>query len=332
MTSANEFDEHPDGHGHRSGVAARIAGVPVETLRVWERRYGLSEPQRSAHGQRLYSDAQVRRLALIKRLVDQGHPIGALAQLPVERLGALVRVEAGDAGAPVRIALAGYALARQLLSAVQAGAAAELVRTCAGLGDAPAALAGSGAEVLLVEVPELVPDACDTLVELQAACGAPAAVLLYRFANSATVARLRARGWVVARAPADPVEIVLLCQAARAATAKSACAPGPAAPAPVAPPRFDELALAALGAAASRLACECPRHLADILLMLGSFERYSAQCGSVDAADAQLHRDLARAAGSARATLETALERLALAEGLPLPGARPIPNPSPQPL
>src|SRR5436305_1793865 len=26
--------------GYRSGVAARLAGLPVETLRVWERRYG----------------------------------------------------------------------------------------------------------------------------------------------------------------------------------------------------------------------------------------------------------------------------------------------------
>src|SRR6476659_1932008 len=71
---------------YRSGVAARLAGLPVETLRVWERRYGISDTQRSAHGQRLYSDAQVRRLKLMKQLVDQGHPIGALAQLPLEEL------------------------------------------------------------------------------------------------------------------------------------------------------------------------------------------------------------------------------------------------------
>ncbi|MCL6485084.1 MAG: MerR family transcriptional regulator, partial [Janthinobacterium lividum] len=71
---------------YRSGVAARLAGLPVETLRVWERRYGISDTGRSAHGQRLYSEAQVRRLRLMKQLVDQGHPIGALAKLQLEQL------------------------------------------------------------------------------------------------------------------------------------------------------------------------------------------------------------------------------------------------------
>ncbi len=70
----------------RSGVAARLAGLAVETLRVWERRYAVSETHRSEHGQRLYSAAQVRRLGLLKQLVDQGNPIGTIAALPVEQL------------------------------------------------------------------------------------------------------------------------------------------------------------------------------------------------------------------------------------------------------
>ncbi|PJI53093.1 hypothetical protein CTI14_33225, partial [Methylobacterium radiotolerans] len=40
---------------YRSGVAARLAGLSPETLRVWERRYNLSDVERSARGQRLYS-------------------------------------------------------------------------------------------------------------------------------------------------------------------------------------------------------------------------------------------------------------------------------------
>jgi hypothetical protein len=68
------------------------------------------------------------------------------------------------------------------------------------------------------------------------------------------------------------------------------------------------------------MSCECPRHLSDILMTLGSFERYSFQCASANDKDALLHRNLGLAAGRARAILETALEQLALAEGLPLPG------------
>src|SRR4051812_34671852 len=86
MTNNVAGSAHSGPSGFRSGVAARLAGVPVETLRVWERRYGLSSPQRSARGQRLYSEEQVRRLSLIKQLVDQGHPIGTLASLSPEQL------------------------------------------------------------------------------------------------------------------------------------------------------------------------------------------------------------------------------------------------------
>ena len=100
---------------YRSGVAARLAGLPVETLRVWERRYGNSDTGRSEHRQRLYSQAQVRRLRLIKQLVDQGHPIGALAQLPLEQLGALAVVPVPRSAAQLpRVALVGPALARRL--------------------------------------------------------------------------------------------------------------------------------------------------------------------------------------------------------------------------
>ena len=91
----------------------------------------------------------------------------------------------------------------------------------------------------------------------------------------------------------------------------------------VAPPRFDEEALATIAAAGNRLSCECPRHLTDILLMVGSFERYSAQCANRNPEDARLHAQLELAAGQARVVLENAMVALAIADGLPLP---PAPN------
>jgi hypothetical protein len=59
--------------------------------------------------------------------------------------------------------------------------------------------------------------------------------------------------------------------------------------------------------------------LAELLMMVGSFERYSFQCASRNDDDARLHQDLGHAAGQARTVLEAAMERLARAEDLPLP-------------
>jgi len=81
------------------------------------------------------------------------------------------------------------------------------------------------------------------------------------------------------------------------------------------------VALFPLGVAPNTtVACECPKHLAELLIQLGQFEAYSAECASRDAQDAALHRHLQRVSGQARLLLEDALARVAEAEGL-LPGA-----------
>jgi MerR family transcriptional regulator, light-induced transcriptional regulator len=76
---------------HRSGAVARMLGMPVATLRVWERRYALCQPQLTPSGQRLYSASDVRRLAMIKQLTERGHAIGSLAELNVAQLQAVVQ-------------------------------------------------------------------------------------------------------------------------------------------------------------------------------------------------------------------------------------------------
>jgi DNA-binding transcriptional MerR regulator len=308
---------------YRTGTAARLAGLPVETLRVWERRYGISDTARSARGQRLYSDAQVRRLALIKQLVDQGHGVGSLARLSDDELHALLPGAGGDgaprSSRPVRVALVGDALVRRLAAGGRELIALDLVAACAGLDDT-ARLAAGGAEVVLVELAELNEELIAPILSLRERLGA-VPVVLYRFAASGTLARLRAQGCVVAQAPADLAQLVLLCESARAqAGGKPAPAAGASArpPAPLPPPRYDDATLAALSTVRSSLSCECPRHLADLLMMLASFERYSGECANRAPDDAILHHDLGAAAGQARLLLEAALARLARAEGLAL--------------
>lgn len=64
--------------------------------------------------------------------------------------------------------------------------------------------------------------------------------------------------------------------------------------------------------------CECPNHLSEILLQLGSFEDYSAACENRNQADAAIHAALHRATGQARAIMEEALAQLLVHERIVL--------------
>lgn len=59
--------------GLHIAAVERDTGIPKDTLRVWERRYGFPKPERNDHGDRTYPLAQVSRLRLVKQLVDSGH-------------------------------------------------------------------------------------------------------------------------------------------------------------------------------------------------------------------------------------------------------------------
>ncbi len=58
------------------GAVSRLSGVPVEGIRIWERRYGLLSPTRSAGGHRKYSDDDVELLRALKALTESGSRIG----------------------------------------------------------------------------------------------------------------------------------------------------------------------------------------------------------------------------------------------------------------
>ena len=54
------------------GRTAQLTGVPRETLRKWEQRYGVVSPARTEGNYRLYDDEAVRRLSVMRDLVDSG--------------------------------------------------------------------------------------------------------------------------------------------------------------------------------------------------------------------------------------------------------------------
>jgi len=71
------------------GSVERDTGIGRDTLRVWERRYGFPSPERNNKGERVYTADQVRRLQVIRRLLDQGLRPGRVVPLDDDSLGDL---------------------------------------------------------------------------------------------------------------------------------------------------------------------------------------------------------------------------------------------------
>jgi hypothetical protein len=67
---------------HPIQVVTRRTGVSADVLRVWEKRYAVVTPVRSATGRRLYSDADIERLRLMVQATRTGRTIGQVAALP----------------------------------------------------------------------------------------------------------------------------------------------------------------------------------------------------------------------------------------------------------
>lgn len=90
MNSQAPIDLHP------IQVVVRRSGVSADLLRAWEKRYQAVTPGRSDGGHRLYSDADIERLRLIKDAMNGGRRIGDVASLPTEEIARLVSEDAAE--------------------------------------------------------------------------------------------------------------------------------------------------------------------------------------------------------------------------------------------
>ena len=71
------------------GTLSGLTGLSPHTIRAWERRYDALSPSRTDSNRRVYHDEDVERLSLLKQVVEAGHSIGQVANLPTDQLRSL---------------------------------------------------------------------------------------------------------------------------------------------------------------------------------------------------------------------------------------------------
>jgi MerR family transcriptional regulator, light-induced transcriptional regulator len=307
------------------GVLSRLTGINPGTLRIWERRYAIANPARSgARDKRMYSQSDVDRLALVKALVDGGHPVSSLAKLSTGELRSRLKMSAETVSAAVsggasasRVVVLGDSLAIRLEQSKDQLPGMEICgafRSAAELDHRAKALA---AEVLLVEYSTLQRETPAAVWRHLALTGVRHAVVVYGFGAQRTRQELERAGVLCLQAPVSLPEIERACASARgavvqtigAATARTGALP---------PHRFSAEQLARIASRTTPIKCECPHHLVDLVSSLLAFETYSRECKDLYPEDVEIHELLLTSTAAARALLETSLAQILQAEGIPV--------------
>jgi DNA-binding transcriptional MerR regulator len=315
---------------YRIGAVSNLSGVPVATLRVWERRYDLVSPPKSNGGHRLYSKRDVHKLTLLKTLTQQGHAISSLSHLSLENLQSMLndhrsaisaRQQTSGRPAVIRLAVVGYGMASrietqrflmtfgpttlkvlQVFSDVQEALSAKLTET---------------PDVWLVHMGSVQASIQNDLNQLRRQTGVRRCILIYHFATVTVLQYLHSSGVIGRREPVSDEELSEIIQST-VYVDNSLTLSAPGNPDTIPARKYSDAVLRRVADISTTVLCECPRHVAELVSMLNSFEIYSQDCLSKSGEDARLHAYLTAVSGSARAMFEQALERIAAHENIDL--------------
>ena len=312
---------------YRIGAVSKTTGIPVSTLRMWETRYGAFSPVKTQGKQRLFQEHDVSKALLLKQLSQAGHAISANAHLDLEQLRHMSQVtnpigkSRVNPGQPVSLAVVGLNLANRIESKKFAlGLKQSQIRVTDVLEDLAAASKASfldNPQVLLIKVNSLqtqVHQAITALIQKQRFAQT---IVLYHFAPEPVVQAMKLAGLIVRREPLSDAELAELLLSVVFIDHERAQEYGTTG-AVISARKYSEATLNRVAGISTNVLCECPKHVAELISQLASFEEYSQECLNNKAEDAHLHAYLTSISGSARALFENALEKIAAHEGIDL--------------
>lgn len=304
--------------GYTIGVVARRTNIHPETLRVWERRYQMVVPQRNDTGRRLYSEDDILKLSLVKKLTEAGHPVSGLADLSIDTLRRRLNASVPPAQhikqpAPhtCRVIFCGESLGLRMKREKQLIVDIDIVACLRHDEDLAAAVKASPVEVLVTEFTTINHETLTTVRRQLAQSHCLGAVVVFSFGTRSVIGQLEQAGMLCMKASVTAAELRRACLSLRPAPQEALI--NPAMPAPR---RFDAQQLAQIASIAGNIACECPNHLAELVASLSAFEQYSSECANRNVSDRDLHDHLNQSTGFARAILEDCLVKVMEIEGI----------------
>ncbi len=316
---------------YRIGAVSQTTGIPVSTLRIWEKRYQAFSPIKSPGNHRIFNESDISKALLLKQLSQQGHAISSIAGMNVDQLRrisnqsihpkALLQKNNRDENTVTFVAVVGQSMANRIESKqfkrlIQDNPL-KVSHVFQNIEDTLSIDIPSQPSVLLVKVNSLQPQIQNTLQELKKKHVFEQTIVVYNFATEAMVQALKWAGIVVRREPIADTELADLLQSVLFVDSTRAQEFGTGGSI-ITARKFSETTLSRVASISTNVLCECPRHVAELISQLASFEEYSQECLNKSPEDAHLHSYLQSISGSARCLFENALEKIATHEGIDL--------------
>ena len=316
---------------YRIGAVSQTTGIPVSTLRIWEKRYRAFSPIKSPGNHRIFNESDISKALLLKQLSQQGHAISSIAGMNVDQLRrignqsihpkALLQKNNRDENTVTFVAVVGQSMANRIESKqfkrlIQDNPL-KVSHVFQNIEDTLSIDIPSQPSVLLVKVNSLQPQLQNTLQELKKKHVFEQTIVVYNFATEAMVQALKWAGIVVRREPIADTELADLLQSVLFVDSTRAQEFGTGGSI-ITARKFSETTLSRVASISTNVLCECPRHVAELISQLASFEEYSQECLNKSPEDAHLHSYLQSISGSARCLFENALEKIATHEGIDL--------------
>ena len=309
---------------YKIGAVSKITNIPVDTLRIWERRYSVVVPIRSKNADRLYQSSDINRLTLLKMLVDRGHSIGTVARLSNNELSQRLRQHDNNTVTTntkpltsTNVVAIGEVLSVQIQHSQSINNNFAFSHVYQNDNNFLNNYDGAAIDILILEYPVIHEDHIGKINKLHQQSGAKHLILIYGFTNSAARKSLDKTDYTYIQAPISMdnlrrevldlikdkninKEVENDIQLKKKASGRS----------------FSNKQLIEMSTASAVIECECPQHLSSMIIKLVQFEHYSLECIERYEKDADLHALLGNMAGHSRSILEQALLKVLEAENL----------------
>jgi MerR family transcriptional regulator, light-induced transcriptional regulator len=305
---------------YRIGAVANITGLSTHTIRAWERRYGMELSDRSDGGTRLYPEASVQRLSLIKALLDNGESISMLCDLEANQLQARLeghqpRIQTSsnpERSVQSAIRMVCYGpdnFTRKVYKpgafvTVQIDLQTTSIRELRNYLEITSPSPSCGiffCDMIPTQQPNKILELAESFPDIQW-------IVIFELGSKREQLLLSERGIRTLRGPIPDVIAVELIA--------SILSPGKAEfnnhsdselpPKPI----FTSTQLNQLADLPSSIKCECPSHMSAIIHSLNTFEKYCKTCENESPEDAELHASLGQETARARSVLERMLVKV----------------------